>query len=232
MKITRHDLSILLMKLKGMNVSFAWKGYGSAIFLELGELQKDPNSKRKNPDGEACISVEWDWRAEKGNEIIFGSSDSRPSIQSGIQKFVNHKIESITLEGTIPELSIVFSDGFRLNSMSMTEGDPQWSIKQIDKTWIYWNSGNGVVENGDEKNEISLVEKEYADILDEVANRWGTPKQNPILGNCENCKYMIRIDGDFALLDYGVCINKQSNFDGHTINLSSGCPYYKNTQDE
>jgi hypothetical protein len=63
-------------ELVGMKVSHLWRGYGSAIFLEFGNLS--PGSARRdgspgNPMGEITIGIEWSWRIENATSIICGS---------------------------------------------------------------------------------------------------------------------------------------------------------------
>ena len=67
-----------------MPVSLAWKGYGSAVFLELGQLLPPEGERARHERGEACLAIEWDWRVEKTSSVLFGSSDSGPEIEAGI----------------------------------------------------------------------------------------------------------------------------------------------------
>src|SRR5580658_524949 len=55
---------------QGMEVSLAWKGYGSAIFLELGRLSPPRQPRGQHEQGEACLCVEWDWRVENASSIL------------------------------------------------------------------------------------------------------------------------------------------------------------------
>ena len=50
----------------GKVVSRVRRGHGSAIFLEIGEL--DDNKK-----GELTVMIEWSWRVEDERQIAFGS---------------------------------------------------------------------------------------------------------------------------------------------------------------
>jgi hypothetical protein len=119
MIITIEEVKNKIQELIGMNISLAWKGYGSAIFLELGILTKEKTTRSFHANGEACIWLEWDWRVETDGKILFGSSNSRPAIEDGIQRLVGKKIEKIKLLGKTPELSINLSDGYIINTMAM-----------------------------------------------------------------------------------------------------------------
>src|SRR5438876_852462 len=79
-----EEFQELIQPLLGLTVSLPWKGYGSAIFLELGSLAPLESQRRHHNKGEACVSVEWDWRVEAEAEVLYGSSNSRPKIEAGI----------------------------------------------------------------------------------------------------------------------------------------------------
>ncbi len=49
---------------------------------------------------------------------------------------------------------------------------------------------------------------------------------SPVTGNYNLCKWYIRIDGEYSLLDYGVCTNSKSGLDSKVVNCSSGCPAF------
>ena len=67
----------------GMPVSHSWRGYGSALFLEFGNLtaqlrndgspwlRKDGSAL--HPNGEVTLMIEWSWRIEDEHSIICGS---------------------------------------------------------------------------------------------------------------------------------------------------------------
>ena len=46
----------LVQPLIGLTVSLPWKGYGSAIFLELGALAPLESPHQRHNEGEACIA--------------------------------------------------------------------------------------------------------------------------------------------------------------------------------
>jgi hypothetical protein len=86
---------------------------------------------------------------------------------------------------------------------------------------------NGIVKKGDEAGpDETIEEKEYINFIDNIVERLGKPIEEPISGNCNSCKYFFSIDGDFALLDYGVCLNKESKFHQHVVKTDSGCPVF------
>jgi hypothetical protein len=226
-KLSCEEFDNLVLPLIGLPISSPWRGYGSAIFLELGKLRPPANPRFKHLKGEACLSIDWDWRIETDEKIIFGSSNSRPKIDKGLSLLTNLKLSQIKLIGKPSEILIVLSNGLRLQSMVMVTGDPQWSIKLLDGTWLSHENGSLVRMNGDEgSGGLTPEEIEIDDLADKASNRWGTPFLEPIIGNCSRCKYFVMIDGDFALSDYGVCISSDSSFDSRVVSNSSGCPKF------
>ncbi len=126
--------------LSGLPVSLAWKGYGSAIFLELGQLAP-VEGMQNHQRGEACIFIEWDWRVEDSTTVLYGSSNSQPKIEKGIGGLQGTKLESISIFGSVQELIINLSNGHCLRSMVMVSGDPRWNIRLLDGSWLSCEHG-------------------------------------------------------------------------------------------
>jgi DUF3027 family protein len=207
--------------LVGLSVSLPWKGHGSAIFLELGQLAPLRPGRHHEP-GEACIFVEWDWRVEEGTAVLYGSSNSGPKIEKGISTLQGTNIENVSVVGSVPELTINFSNGQCLRSMVMVSGDPQWNIRLLDGSWL--SCEHGRLHAGDGSGSGTTAEEAAMfDRAEAIARRWGTPVSEPKRGNCADCKWFVRIDGNGSLLDFGVCANSASPFDGRVVNCDSGC---------
>src|SRR2546421_12968644 len=93
-----------------MRVSHAWRGYGSALFLELGALR--PVRPRRHgkgragprpPKGEATVMIEWSWRIERPRSIESGSWSSERRINAGIKRLTGSRISGITIARRLPE---------------------------------------------------------------------------------------------------------------------------------
>jgi hypothetical protein len=224
--MTRSEISVdefhaSVESLIGMSVSLPWKGYGSTIFLELGQLSPLQPRQRHNR-GAACISIDWDWRMEKGAGVMCGSSNSGPEIEKEIARLQGSTVEGLLVAGEVPELVVSFSHGRNIRSMVMRSYDPQWSIRLPASTWIF--AEGGLLYAGD-GGATGLTEKESAvfGLADATAQRWGEPVAEPKLGSCGDCRSFIRLDGNGALLEYGACVESASPFDGRTVNCRSGC---------
>jgi hypothetical protein len=194
------------------------------IYLELGRLAPVTSPRQHHGRGEACISVDCDWRVEAGSGIAYGSSDSGPNIESGINSLRGSTVDSISLSGQVPELTVKFSSGHRLRSMSMAAGHPQWSVKLGDGRWAYSKDGRLLVGAGG--SSLTAEEESAAALAERTAKRWGVPASEPKGGFCSDCQSFVRIDGDFYLLDFGVCIKDGGPFDGRVVNCGSGCPQF------
>jgi hypothetical protein len=214
----------LVQPLIGLTVSLPWKGYGSAIFLELGALAPLESPHQRHNEGEACIAVEWDWRVEAEAAILYGSSNSRPKIEAGILSLQGTTVQALAAVGRVPELVVQFSNGACLRTMVMHAGDPEWSIKLPDERWAYAKNGRFLVGSG----AASTTEEEKAAfaLAERTATRWGTPSVEPKRGSCAHCAFFVRLDGEGHLLDYGCCVAETGPFDGRVVRGSSGCPAF------
>ena len=224
------DANLQIESLVGLTVSLPWKGYGSAIFLELGVLSPIQHPRQHHKQGEACISIEWDWRIEEGSKVVCGSSNSRPTIKREVEALCGETIEELSIHGEVPELLIHFSGGKRLISAAMLAGYPRWSIRLSSETWMACDEG--VIHVGDgEETGITPEEKAVFDHAEITAERWGIPVAASVEGKCEQCECFISIDGDGHLLDYGVCTSRESPLDGRAVHLKSCCAAFSSIAD-
>jgi hypothetical protein len=221
--LTIDEANCILAQLTDMPVSAVWKGYGTTIFLELGNLSLE--DQRRGPKGEVTIYVSWDWRVEKGNRVVFGSSNSSPKMADGIATLVGLTLNGAKIQGRVPELLIEFSNEARLQSAAMCTNTSEWEVSLPGNIWI--SCVDGIVYAGDGSGMPISDEEEamlhYADI---AAQRWGIPTAPARAGHCEQCAHMIRIDGSGHLLDFGVCTSADSPLDGRVINVASGCAVF------
>ena len=150
-------------------------------------------------------------------------------MNDGIEQLQNVFIEKFIIHGQVPELFIQFSNGQRLLTAGMIKGDSDWQIRMPSSAWISCEEGViGIGENG--PLGLTAEEKIIFDQAENAAKRWGVPVADSVKGRCDNCAWMVRLDGDADLLDYGVCTSEVSPFDGQVINMASGCAFF--TDDE
>jgi hypothetical protein len=192
----------------GLPVSLPWKGYGSAVFFELGDRSPLESKRAHHNKGAACISIEWDWRVEAGGTVLYGSSNSRPRIEAGIRALQSETIDSMSVAGQVPELVVRFSNGHCLKSMVMVTGDPEWSIRTLDGQWIYVRDGK--IQSGDGTSAASTHDEAIFAVAERASIRWGVPASEPMAGQCSACVSFVALDGEGHLLDYGCCAAEAS----------------------
>ena len=140
-RITAAEFHEWLAPLVGMPVSRTWRGYGSALFLELGVLHEEHRPPtRVNPEprvslkGEATVMIQWSWRVERPRSIAFGSWSTDRRMDFGISRLTGHRVEGITVEGRIPELVITLSGGLWVHAFNTSEGQPEWTVFLPDES--------------------------------------------------------------------------------------------------
>lgn len=144
MIISLEDAKHRINALIDQTISEVWRGYGSAIFIEIGELSYDANSE--HPHGEHTIMVEWSWRVENQFKIIVGSWSDDELINNLPKLLLGLKIKSIEFFGHSPELSIQLSNQTWFTSFMTNDGDPMWSIKSKDSQWLCYVNGHFQIE--------------------------------------------------------------------------------------
>lgn len=145
--LARDDFRALTRPLVGMPVSHAWRGFGSAIFLELGALTTHTRTCRRrgevtHMDGEVKLMLEWSWRVESPRAIQFGSWSTNPRITRGVASLQGHTVLDVDLEGRIPELVLTLDGDRWVHTFMTAEGQPQWSIRLRDGAWLFVHRGH------------------------------------------------------------------------------------------
>jgi hypothetical protein len=114
----------------GKRISSVWRGHGSAIFLELGDLS--PAARRDGSPGRAAgeygVMMEWSWRIEDETSILCGSWSDEEKWDGFFSSLIGRSIEEFSLFGRLPELSIALSGGIYVSSFMTAEGQPAWTI--------------------------------------------------------------------------------------------------------
>ena len=146
------DHSAFLASFIGLPVSHVWRGYGSALFVELGELT--PTRVRRdgspgNPEGEMSLMIEWSWRIERPRSILCGSFSEETTWPRAFAKLVGSTVKNVTIFGRLPEVSLAFSNGLHLSSFMTADGQPQWVLFDRRKPTTSWLAvERGVVSYG------------------------------------------------------------------------------------
>ena len=116
--------------LKGQPLSHVWRGHGTALFLEFGDLsarlRRDGTEVGKI--GAVTVGIQWDWRLEKSRSILVGSRTGMQKCEKAFVDIIGSTVIDLQLIGTLPEISIVLSSGHRVLSFMTDEGQPSWAI--------------------------------------------------------------------------------------------------------
>jgi hypothetical protein len=143
-------IEILNNYLSGKIINRTWRGHGTAVFIEVGELHDVIIKSKKLPIiskyGEASIDIEWEWRVEDNKSIKYGSADDFRLIDKKIDELCGSKISEISLYGRIQELVVKLDNGLIIRTCTMSKGQPSWTIFINDeRSEIY---GNYYCKNG------------------------------------------------------------------------------------
>jgi hypothetical protein len=133
--ISREEAEVFSKPFTGKRITRAWQGSGSAIFLEAGELTDDK--------GELTIMIEWSWRIENLNKIIFGSFSEPKDIPIQLENLKGLTIKSIFFQSRLPEVVVELSGNTWVCSFSTVEGDPEWALITPGKTLLSSNGSLG-----------------------------------------------------------------------------------------
>ena len=133
--ISQEEFVELTRPLLGLPISLPWRGYGSALFLEVGPLSRTyERTGRKR--GEWGVVPYYHWRVEAQRSVLFGSSSGTRKIEAGISALTHHKILELAVVGRLPELSIHLSDEKWICSFACEKGQPDWAVHLSDDSWL------------------------------------------------------------------------------------------------
>lgn len=144
MKIEKDLAEKRLTQLIGETITHCWRGYGSAIFIELGDLVKDEGDC--NPRGQQTIMVQWSWRIENSSSIVMGSWSDDDLINTAPRLLIGQSVEAASFFGRLAELTLKLSELTWFTTFATAEGDPQWAIKGSDDSWLSFKNGAFKIE--------------------------------------------------------------------------------------
>ncbi len=225
--LSASELNDITQTLRHIPVAAAEKAYGSAFTLFFGATtQRLVTSKGRCvsfTESSVALDVERDWRLEFGTEIQCGSSDNRPEIAEGIAVLVGQSIVRLNATGTIPELEVAFTSGHVLRTMAATRGHSAWSITLSENLWVTPHDGKVWLRDSPQPNRLTIAEAAALEAACATARRWRRLNSTAADKKCGDCRSYVRLDGEGALLDYGVCTAADSPFDGRVVRLSDVC---------
>jgi hypothetical protein len=129
--LAEPDFNEFTRPLVGMRLTHIWRGYGSAIFLNFGELHHrlwKTGRLSWNPCGEMSISLTWSWRIEGRRRIWLGSWSDEEKWQKFFDKMVGATVKEVKTFARLAEIDVELSCGLHVVSFMTAEGDPEWAI--------------------------------------------------------------------------------------------------------
>ena len=142
-RIDGREFNRLVSPLLGLPVTRPWRGHGSAVFFELGPLKRVPRTHRPGHSlrGLATVMLEGIWRVERQHSIDFGADSAGRRIALRLRQIRRLVVQSIRLEGRLPELEIGLSNGRYVKSFMSWEAQPRWVLFLPDESWLCVSRG-------------------------------------------------------------------------------------------
>jgi hypothetical protein len=150
-RLSRDDIGSLQRfgnALIGLPLSHLWRGAGSAIFLEFGQLAPPTRTRRDgtpfNPRGEFGLMIEWSWRIENSTSILCGSWSKDRLWEPTFDLLRGKVVVELSAVGRLPEIVVGLTEDLYVSSFMTSDGDPQWSLfdrRSAPVTWLCVRDG-------------------------------------------------------------------------------------------
>jgi hypothetical protein len=198
--------------------------YPNALVLDFGnKIEYTLGKFGKHYKGEWIVYSEFCfWRIRQNNNILCSSylySGENEEIIKGIKmkKLIDFK------HTENDDFIFIFDNSFEIEILSTIESEAVICIKNLDDSYLYSKNKKWYKDNFNESNKFDELMSIYSK---ECHERWENivPEISKI-EHCKNCIYYIPIYGDAYFSDYGICSNKESNYDGKLVYCNSNCEY-------
>ena len=140
--------------LVGERINYVWRGYGSAVFLELGQLTpwtRLDGSLGRPEVGQVTLGVGWSWRIQDDRSILCGSWSDEELWEPSLARLRGAIVQGCSLFGSLPEVELTTRRGLQFLSFSTTDGQPGWHIvdrRQHPALWFTVREGRLHVGDG------------------------------------------------------------------------------------
>ena len=123
---------VFTQDLIGLPVSHIWRGHGSAIFIEFGELTPSKLIRRDgstgNAKGQFSLMIDADWRLERGNNILCGSTSDDQVIDAQLPLLRGSVAEKADVVDRLPELLLKLKTGTYISTFKSDEISSEWAL--------------------------------------------------------------------------------------------------------
>ena len=72
--------------------------------------------------------IDWSWRIERAKSILGGCWSSERRWPSMFKRLRGAKVTGVEIFGALPEIAVTLSNGLRVISFMVAEGQPQWAL--------------------------------------------------------------------------------------------------------
>jgi hypothetical protein len=126
--------------LVGLPVTHIWRGYGTALYLEFGDLhpRRLSDGSSGNPTGDWELLIASGWRIEGRGLALCDSESDDSHWQEVFRGLMNATVEVVSLVGELPEIALALSNELRLISMTGAQRSPQWTLFDNRKNRAGW----------------------------------------------------------------------------------------------
>jgi len=141
--LNQSQAAEFLLDFVGRKISHVWRGAGTSVFIELGELTQE---ERANPKGEFSFSIEWSWRIEDRNSILLGSFSEDEEISKAIGILMGKKLINAEFFGRLKEIQLQLEGDIWFSSFATIDGNPEWAACNDKKEWLHYRKGRYLIE--------------------------------------------------------------------------------------
>lgn len=214
------EIEEFLHNIIGAEVTMCRVTYGGSIKLNLNKKQ-DGIIEKWN-----ILSRQCSWRVLHYDHIVCGSEDEIEDIDDALSGLEMGEIIKTSQNWNL-DFSLITSNGFRFDFLTNSVWDPQLTIDNRETAFKLTQEGWLEIDNAELK---SLYDKTLSAIdfySKECTERWRNRVPKIQGGNsCDSCFYYRCFGGSFYFWKYGVCSNKNSEYDGKLVSNQSGCIHY------
>lgn len=149
------DAASLFSQTNGLTVSHAWRGYGSALFLEMGELTDSillrRDGSQRNPTGQVSVCLYDGWLILADQKPVY-TTEVDESLWADLLAFcVGRFVMKIEVAGNQPELRIRLSGEIEIKACSQEDRSADWAVafqRMMPPQWLYLNQGEVRIDDG------------------------------------------------------------------------------------
>jgi hypothetical protein len=140
--MSHEDFPAFVSPLIGLQLNHIWRGHGSALFLEFGELSSrlKRDGSVANPQGLWSLMIEWSWRIENASSILCGSWSDEALWRPAFSDLLGCMVLHVKTFGRLPEIEIGLSNELNVLSFMTAEGYPAWTLFDRRKPQAQWIS--------------------------------------------------------------------------------------------